>query len=50
MDGVSERVYQIVAGIPEGKVMSYGQVGVMVGIGLIGQIRRIGRIQKRETR
>ncbi len=40
MDGVSERVYQIVAGIPKGKVMSYGQIGVMVGIGP----RQVGRI------
>lgn len=40
MDDVSERVYQIVAGIPKGKVMSYGQIGVMVGIGP----RQVGRI------
>jgi methylated-DNA-protein-cysteine methyltransferase-like protein len=40
MDSVSERVYQIVAGIPKGKVMSYGQIGVMVGIGP----RQVGRI------
>jgi len=40
MDGVSERVYQIVAGIPKGKVMAYGQIGVMVGIGP----RQVGRI------
>src|SRR3989338_4841749 len=40
VDSVSERVYQIVAGIPKGKVMSYGQIGVMVGIGprQVGQI------------
>ncbi|MBI2326506.1 MGMT family protein [Candidatus Collierbacteria bacterium] len=40
MDSVSERVYQIVAGIPKGKVMSYGQIGVIVGIGP----RQVGRI------
>lgn len=36
----AERVYQIVGRIPRGKVMSYGQVGVMVGIGP----RQVGRI------
>lgn len=36
----SERVYEIVRGIPKGKVMSYGQIGVMVGIGP----RQVGRI------
>ena len=40
VDSASERVYQIVAGIPKGKVMSYGQIGVMVGIGP----RQVGRI------
>ncbi len=37
---IAERVYQIVASIPKGKVMSYGKVGVMVGIGP----RQVGRI------
>ena len=36
----AEDVYQIVGGIPRGKVMAYGQVGVMVGIGP----RQVGRI------
>ena len=40
MDDVSERVYQIVRGIPKRRVMSYGQIGVMVGIGP----RQVGRI------
>lgn len=40
MNDVSERVYQIVAGIPKGMVMSYGQIGVMVGIGP----RQVGRL------
>lgn len=37
---VDERVYGVVRGIPKGKVMSYGQVGIMVGIGP----RQVGRI------
>ncbi len=48
MDGVSERVYQIVAGIPKGKVMSYGQVGVMVGIGP-RQVERILHLNPHPT-
>jgi len=36
----TDDVYQIVGGIPKGKVMSYGQIGVMVGIGP----RQVGRI------
>ncbi|MFZ2202043.1 MAG: methylated-DNA--[protein]-cysteine S-methyltransferase [Microgenomates group bacterium] len=37
---IAERVYQIVAAIPKGKVMTYGQIGVMVEIGP----RQVGRI------
>lgn len=37
---MAERVYQIVAAIPKGKVMAYGQIGIMVGIGP----RQVGRI------
>ena len=36
----TDDVYQIVGGIPRGKVMSYGQIGVMTGIGP----RQVGRI------
>lgn len=30
---INEQVYGVVRAIPKGKVMSYGQIGVMVGIG-----------------
>lgn len=36
----AEQVYQIVRAIPKGKAMTYGQIGVMVGIGP----RQVGRI------
>lgn len=37
---IVESVYEIVRGIPKGKVMAYGKIGVMVGIGprQVGQI------------
>lgn len=37
---VTDDIYQIVRAIPKGRVMSYGQIGVMVGIGP----RQVGRI------
>lgn len=40
MMDIAERVYQIVAAIPRGKVVSYGQIGKIVGIGP----RQVGRI------
>ncbi len=36
----ADDVYQIVRGIPKGKVMSYGQIGKILGIGP----RQVGRI------
>ncbi len=35
-----DQVYQIVQSIPKGRVMTYGQIGVMVGVGP----RQVGRI------
>lgn len=37
---IEEQVYEIVRGIPKGKVMSYGKIGRTVGVGP----RQVGRI------
>jgi methylated-DNA-protein-cysteine methyltransferase-like protein len=41
-DGVAERVWQVVALIPRGRVTTYGRVAALAGIP--GGARRVGRI------
>jgi methylated-DNA-protein-cysteine methyltransferase-like protein len=41
-DGIAERVWQVIALIPPGRVTTYGRVAVLAGIP--GGARRVGRV------